>query len=92
MHLFFQILLSIQLRIKIEKGIQTLTTKGFQELKTWEAAHPDYDKINSPENVEWLMMIQKLSGGISETDRVKNTENIKKHMSNILSIRDAIEN
>lgn len=77
---------------KIEKGIQTLTTKGFQELKTWEAAHPDYDKINSPENVEWLMMIQKLSGGISETDRVKNTENIKKHMSNILSIRDAIEN
>ena len=76
----------------IDKGIRSVTHKAFNELKSWEKAHPDYNKINSPENVEWLMMIQKLSGGISETDRVKNTENIKKNMSNILGIRDAIEN
>lgn len=78
--------------IKIDKGIQTITGKALQELKIWEKAHPNYNIISSPENVQWLMMIQKLSGGLEEKERVKNTENIKKSMSNILSIREAIEN
>tara|TARA_B100000927_G_scaffold279204_1_gene262614 strand:+ start:2943 stop:3821 length:879 start_codon:yes stop_codon:yes gene_type:complete len=78
--------------IRIDKGIESIKGKAFTELKKWEAAHPDFDKINSPENVEWLMMIQKLSGGTTAHDRVKNTENIKKNMSNILGIREAIEN
>ena len=77
---------------QIDKSIQCVTSKAFSELKSWEKEHPNYDKINSPENVEWLMMIQKLSGGITETARVKNTDNIKRNMSQILSIRDAIEN
>ena len=77
---------------KIDKGIQCITHKAFTELKKWEDAHPGYDQINSPQNMEWLMMIQKLSSGVTDTDRVKNTEVIKKNMSHILGIKEAIEN
>jgi hypothetical protein len=77
---------------RIERGIQCITHKAFTELKKWEDAHPGYDQINSPENMAWLMMIQKLSSGVTDSDRVKNTEIIKKNMSHILGIKEAIEN
>ena len=74
---------------KINHGIQTITNKAFSELKHWEEAHPGYDEVNSPENVQWLMMIQKLSGVDSGGD--KNKDNIRKNISTLLSIRDQLE-
>ena len=75
---------------KIDQSITAVTNKAFSELKHWQDAHPGYDEISSPENKEWLEMIRKLSGGSSECDVQKNTESIKKSMSESISIKDAI--
>lgn len=76
---------------KIDYGIQTITNKAFSELKQWEVAHPGYNEISSPENVQWLMMIQKLSGGGSDSGSEKNKDNIRKNISTLLGIREQLE-
>lgn len=75
---------------KIDQSITAVTNKAFNELKHWQDAHPGYDDISSPVNKEWLEMIRKLSGGSSEGDIQKNTDSIKKNMSESISIREAI--
>lgn len=77
---------------KIDRSIQKITNKAFFELKKWEEAHPGYDEVNSSENVQWLMMIQKLSGCGSDNICEKNKENIRKNISTLLSIREELEN
>ena len=78
------------LNIHLDKGIENVTQKALQELRKWEQAHPDYDKLNTPDNLEWLMMIQKLSSGFTKNNKDKNMEIIKKNMSCLIGLRDAI--
>jgi len=75
---------------KIDESITAVTNKAFNELRQWQDAHPGYDTINSPVNKEWLEMIRKLSGGSSETAMRRHLDNIKKTMSQSLSIKEAI--
>ena len=75
---------------KIDQSITAVTNKAFNELKQWQDAHPGYDNINSPVNKEWLEIIGKLSGGSTEDDQHRNKENIKRSMSQSLSIKEAI--
>jgi hypothetical protein len=75
---------------QIDRGISAVTNKAFIELRQWERAHPGYDDINNSVNREWLEMIGKLSGGISDTDVKRNNDDIKKNMSRTLSIKEAI--
>ena len=75
---------------RINHGIQTITNKAFSELKQWERAHPGYDEVNSSENVQWLMMIQKLSGG-EDNNGEKNKDNIRKNISALLSIKEQLD-
>ena len=74
--------------------IYTFLARAYVELDQDAKATKSIEKglSYSPENMEWLMMIQKLSGGNTDNDKFKNTENIKKSMSHILGIREAIEN
>lgn len=74
----------------IDRSISAVTNKAFVELRQWEKAHPGYDDISNSVNREWLEMIGKLSGGISDIDVKRNNDDIKKNMSRSLSIKDAI--
>jgi len=76
--------------VKIDRGIQNITKKQILELKQWEQAHPDYQSDNKL-YFEWQTMVRKLTGGGSIEIQAKNEENIKKTISNALSIKDALE-
>jgi hypothetical protein len=78
------------LNIHIDKGIRSVTQKALYELRKWEKNHPNYDKVNTQDNLEWLMMIQKLSSGYTKKNKEKNMENIKKNISCLIGLRDAI--
>lgn len=75
---------------KIDQSITAVTNKAFTELRQWQDAHPGYDEISNPVNKKWLEMIRKLSGGGTDIDMQRNKENIKKTMSQSLSIKEAI--
>jgi len=75
--------------VKINNSIQEITKKQILELKKWEEIHPNYLNINS-QYMEWQMMVQKLMGGASIQAQSKNTESIKKTISQSVDIKDAI--
>ena len=76
---------------KLDNSIQELTKKQIIELKQWEAIHPDYLNNNS-EYIEWHKMVQNLMGGGTLQAQNKNTESIKKVISQTVDIKDAIKN
>ena len=76
--------------IKLDNSIQELTKKQIIELKQWEAIHPNYLNNNS-EYIEWHKMVQNLMGGGTLQAQNKNTESIKKVISQTVDIKDAIK-
>jgi hypothetical protein len=76
---------------KLDNSIQELTKKQIIELKQWEAVHPNYLNNNS-EYIEWHKMVQNLMGGGTLQAQNKNTESIKKVISQTVDIKDAIKN
>ena len=75
--------------VKINNSIQEITKKQILELKQWEEIHPNYLN-NNAQYMEWQMMVQKLMGGASIQAQSKNTESIKKTISQSVDIKDAI--
>ena len=80
-----------QKNIKLDNSIQELTKKQIIELKQWEAVHPNYMN-NNKEYEEWHKMVQNLMGGSSLQAQSKNTESIKKVLSQSVDIKEAIKN
>ena len=76
---------------KLDNSIQELTKKQIIELKQWEAIHPNYLNNNN-EYIEWHKMVQNLMGGGTLQAQNKNTESIKKVISQTVDIKDAIKN
>ena len=76
---------------KLDNSIQELTKKQIIELIQWEAVHPNYLNNNS-EYIEWHKMVQNLMGGGTLQAQNKNTESIKKVISQTVDIKDAIKN
>jgi len=76
---------------KLDNSIQELTKKQIIELKQWEAIHPNYLSNNS-EYIEWHNMVQNLMGGGTLKTQNKNTESIKKVISQTVDIKEAIKN
>lgn len=73
---------------KINNTIQEITRKQIIKLKQWEDAHPNYLNNNSL-YIEWQTMVQKLMGGDTIQTQAKNTDNIKKTISQKVNIKEA---
>ena len=76
--------------LKINNTIQEITRKQIIELKKWESAHPNYLNNNGL-YLEWQAMVQKLMGGDTIQIQAKNSDSIKKTISQSIDIKDAIE-
>lgn len=64
---------------KIDNSIATITRKQIQQIKEWEAQHPNW--ANSEEETNMYMELVKESmGGFNETEKNKNLETIKKEL------------
>lgn len=76
--------------VKINNSIQEITKKQIIELKQWEDSHPNYLN-NNLQYMEWQKMVQSLMGGETSRAQIKNTESIKKTISQTVDIKEAIE-
>jgi len=76
--------------VKINNSIQESTKKQILELKQWEDSHPNYLN-NNLQYMEWQKMVQSLMGGETSRAQIKNTESIKKTISQTVDIKEAIE-
>ncbi len=76
--------------VKINNSIQEITKKQILELKQWEDSHPNYLN-NNLQYMEWQKMVQSLMGGETSRAQIKNTESIKKTISQTVDIKEAIE-
>ena len=76
--------------VKLNSTIQEITKKQILELKQWEDSHPNYLN-NNAQYMEWQKMVQNLMGGGTAKAQVKNTESIKKTISQTVDIKEAIE-
>ena len=72
---------------KINKTIHNITIKQIEKVREWERGHPNYEKDEALQE-EWLNMIRKIMGEGGE--REKNNESIKKGISDMVSVKDAI--
>ena len=62
---------------KIDSSIEKITRKQIQQIKEWEAQHPNW--VHSEEETNMYMEIVKESiGGMNEVEKHKNLETIKK--------------
>ena len=77
---------------KIDKTIQKINKKQILQLKEWEKAHPDY-MDNEALTQEWHKMIFNLTGGgEKDRDKQKTNNNIKKHISENVIMKDVMNN
>lgn len=64
---------------KIDSSIEKITRKQIQQIKEWEAQHPNW--AHSEEETNMYMEIVKESiGGMNEVEKHKNLETIKKEL------------
>lgn len=77
---------------KIDQTIQKINKKQILQLKEWEKAHPDY-LDNEALTQEWHKMIFNLTGGgEKDRDKQKTNNNIKKHISENVIMKDVMNN
>ena len=77
---------------KIDKTINKVSQKQIKMIKDWESKHPNWNS-NDTETEMYLKMIQEVMGGINDNEIIKNNEGIKKSISNVFDLKNAmIEN
>ena len=74
---------------KINEGINKVGKKQILQIKEWEKEHPDFLDIEE-QYMEWNKMIASIMGGGTETVRERNIENIKKQISEKVTVKDAL--
>ena len=64
---------------KVDQTIESITQKQIQKIKEWETSHPTWN--TTEEGTEsYMEMIKEVMGGISNNEKIKNYENIKKEL------------
>lgn len=74
---------------KIDKTIHHVSQKQIRLIKEWESKHPNWAQ-NDEETGMYLKMIQEVMGGVKEEDVSKNKEIIKKTISSVFDLKDAM--
>lgn len=72
---------------KIDKTITAVSHKQIQQIKEWEKEHPDWNTKDHTTEL-YMKMVQQVMGGNKCVEN--NTENIKKTISGVLEIKNAM--
>lgn len=75
---------------KINKSIEQITQKQIQHIKEWEAINPDWNKTEGGTEM-YMNMIKEVMGGVTDNEKVRNLEDIKKEISTKMEISNILE-
>jgi len=75
---------------KLDRSIETVTQKQIQNNKSWEKMHPHWN--TSEQGTElYMSMVKEVMGGMSENEKLKNRENIKKELGTTIDINNLLD-
>ena len=73
---------------KIDNSIREINNKQLNKLHEWTKTHPDWNK-NEKESEEYMKMVSKIAW--SSDDRKKNKDKVKRNISQVIEIKDAMK-
>lgn len=74
---------------KVEKAIDSVTTKQIKILQEWEKKNPGYMQSQELLN-EWNLLVHNIMGGANDEERKQNKKDIKKKMGENIILKDAM--
>ena len=75
---------------KIDRSIETITQKQIQNIKAWEKEHPNWNTTEHGTEL-YMGMVKEVMGGMSQHEKFKNRENIKKELGSTIDINNLLE-
>tara|TARA_B110000483_G_C18196672_1_gene543316 strand:- start:3445 stop:3933 length:489 start_codon:yes stop_codon:yes gene_type:complete len=76
--------------MKIDSSIAKITHKQILKIREWEDNHPDFLENDELTHI-WQKMCAETMGGSKDIERNKNCINIKKEVSNVVEVKDAMK-
>jgi hypothetical protein len=74
---------------KFDKSIADVTLKQIKKIRDWEDEHPNF-MHNEKQTGIWNQMMARTMGGAFIKERKRNKKNIKKEVSNVIEVKDAM--
>lgn len=65
---------------KLDKTIDTVSRKQINQIKDWEAAHPNWNNSDAGTE-EYMHMVRSVMGGQTDSEQEKNNKSIKKELT-----------
>ena len=76
---------------KLDKSIADVTLKQIKKIRDWEDKHPHFMHNEKLIGI-WNQMMARTMGGAFAEERKRNKENIKKEVSNVIEVKNAMNN
>ena len=74
---------------KIDNSIAKITHKQILKIREWEDKHPNFLEDDELTHI-WQKMCSETMGGVQDDERNKNCINIKKEVSNVIEVKEAM--
>jgi len=75
---------------KIDNSIAKITHKQILKIREWEDKHPNFLEDDKLTHI-WQKMCSETMGGAQDSERNKNCINIKKEVSNVVEVKEAMK-
>jgi len=75
---------------KIDNSIAKITHKQILKIREWEDKHPNFLEDDKLTHI-WQKMCSETMGGAQDAERNKNCINIKKEVSNVVEVKEAMK-
>jgi len=75
---------------KIDNSIAKITHKQILKIREWEDKHPNFLDDDKLTHI-WQKMCSETMGGAQDAERNKNCINIKKEVSNVIEVKEAMK-
>jgi len=75
---------------KFDKSIADVTLKQIKKIRHWEDVHPNFMHDDILRNT-WNTMMRTTMGGSADDEMLKNKMNIKKEVSTVIEVKDAMK-
>lgn len=75
---------------KLDKSIEKITRKQIQQIKEWEAQHPNWSQ-SEEETIMYMDIVKKSMGGMNSAEKNKNLETIKKELGSSFDLKKIID-
>jgi hypothetical protein len=67
-------------KTKIKKIVNRIARKNLEQLPVWQAENPDYVKLDTPENNEFMKISMSSLGGYSDEEENKQLDKIMRNV------------